>query len=730
MQRLHLVERTQVNQLLKEQAFAQSGWVETETAPQLGRMVGARYVVLGNFQKLGSQILINVKLVNAETATIEAGSLTQVKGEFSQLFGLQEQLAQRLVQKLDLEFTPQTQQAVKADLSGTASTQAHEHYIKARLLREQLGEGNLQAAIALLQQALQTDPGYGRAAAELARVYLDRANGRDIYRSATPQDLALAEQFARQAITAEPDASAGYSILAKVLEAQNKKPEALRAAEAALAREKSTDGILAYIGLKYPLQLENQNGLASQIEQEMKALGARFDDPQILFTLGGLFLNEIHGNPAADTHRSQAFYESARQKNPHNPYYAFTLSAFYLLQNDVAAARQILEPLLEQHPEYISLLISGAEAAARLLPDVGQIDPDQRRLQRYPDYTLAYFHLATFYLQQQKSNPDNLILLLTGAQALQRLLPAETLAWTERATRLAPQSPEPLLQMALLYLQQNKDPLAADRWFQQAQPHLGSSPNANYMAARYLMQRQRNAEASVHLERALATWKSAGVQGDGAQLMQYALSLNTLAQLRRQQNQPEAALRIYQEIADSALPPLQKGLAYQRMAEIYAGQNQPKQAFEAYQQYLQLFPQRLQNTQAKNIYHGYFAQQALAQQPDSPELLNDAGQAYLVQGQLEMALRHLSKAQRLAPENAVINYNLGLVYLALKDHAAAKGAFEKALTIQPSYAKACFNLGLAYAETGDAATARYYWQKALELDPYLDLAREALQKSR
>lgn len=724
---LHLVERIEIKRILTEQNFGQSALVEAESAPRLGQMVGAKYVMLGNYQKLGTQILINVKLVNTETGTIEPNSLTQIKGDYANLFNLQEQLAQSLIQKLHLEFSQQNQSELKQGLSGTASTEAHEYYIKARIFREKLGDKNIEKAIGLLTLALDEDPQYARAAAEVAGVYLDRANGKEVYPSATPQDLALAESFARQAIALAPTSASGYSILSKVLEAQNNKAAALNMAQKALSLEKTTESILAFIGLKYPRTLYFEAGQAQLIERELKSLGANMEDPQILFTLGGLYFGEIHSDPSADIDKALNFYEQAHQKNPHNPFFTFTLTAVHLLQGDVQKAKNILLPVIEENPENIALLISGAEAARRLLPDLGEIDAEKRHLQRYPDYTLAYFHLATLYLQQEKTNPDNIILLLTGAQALQKLMPEEAISWTQQATERYPHSSEAYFQLAQLYLQQNKDPQAADRWFQKGVPYIGDSPNAAYSAARYLIERKDFAQAKVYLDQALNLWKRAAERGDASLWVQYYLSLNTLAKIHVQQNNVSGALKVYKEITQSILPPLQKGLAYQRMAEIYALQNEYQKAFDAYQEYLQRFPKRLLSAQAQNIYHGYFAQKSLKQEPDNPDFLNDSGQAYLIQGDYVQALKYLSKAQKLAPENAVINYNLGLVYLAQKEPEQAITAFKKAIALNGTYTKAYYNLGVTYSQIGQIETARSYWQKCLALDPEFVAAREALQ---
>ncbi len=722
---LRLVERTDIQRILTEQGFGQTAFAEAESAPRLGRMVGARYVLLGNFQKMGPEILVNVKLINVETGAIETHSLTQIRGSFSNLFMLQEQLAESLIQKLQPEQSTQKIVRPQHSLSGTHSTRAHEAYIKARLFREQLGEKNVQEAITLLNTALSEDPNYARAAAELAGVYLDRFHSREVYSTYTAQDLSLAETFARRAVLAAPNSAMGYSILARVLEGQGSRSEALRMAQKALELEKNSDSILAYLTLKYALNLETQVS-AARIESELQALGADFNDPQILFTLGGLFLGEIHTQPAVAAEKARFFYEQAHRKNPYNPYYSFTLTAFHLLQGQTDKARDILLPLLEANPESIALLISGAEVAHRLLPDLGEIEPEKRFEQRYPDYTLVWSHLTAFYRQQQQLNPDNLILLLSGARILPHALSQEALTWTRRAIDLFPDSAEACFQLAELTLRDKGDAQSAERWFQEGVRRMGASPQTALSAVRYLMQTRQFKLAHQYLDQALAGWKEAA-KSNPALRAQYTLSLNLRAQLYTREGQIARALKVYQEIVRGPLPALQQGLAWQRMAEAYARQQQHVRAFEAYGKYLQLFPKHLQNAQARNIYSGYFAHKSLAEHPEDPQLLNDTAQAYLVQGNASEALKFLTRAQQLAPANAVIYYNLGLAWFSQKNYTQAIMAFEQATRLSPAYTKAWYNLGLSCFERGQKEQARLHWQKALVLDPGFEPARQALQ---
>lgn len=69
------------------------------------------------------------------------------------------------------------------------------------------------------------------------------------------------------------------------------------------------------------------------------------------------------------------------------------------------------------------------------------------------------------------------------------------------------------------------------------------------------------------------------------------------------------------------------------------------------------------------------------------------------------------------PQEALIRYNLGLVYFSLENFAGALNEFSLALTYQPEDGDALFNLALCQKKTGDSETAIATYKKLLEAEP-------------
>ncbi len=65
-----MVERQEIQRLLDEQNLGAQGRVDPQTAAKVGKLVGARYVVMGTFVDFYGDFRVDVRLVNTETSEI------------------------------------------------------------------------------------------------------------------------------------------------------------------------------------------------------------------------------------------------------------------------------------------------------------------------------------------------------------------------------------------------------------------------------------------------------------------------------------------------------------------------------------------------------------------------------------------------------------------------------------------------------------------------------------
>jgi len=85
------IERSSLLKILEEQELSLSGAVDSDAAAQIGRLAGARYVLLGSVTIIGEQARLSGRLVDVESAEIHwAGSAT---GDLDEIFDIEAELA-------------------------------------------------------------------------------------------------------------------------------------------------------------------------------------------------------------------------------------------------------------------------------------------------------------------------------------------------------------------------------------------------------------------------------------------------------------------------------------------------------------------------------------------------------------------------------------------------------------------------------------------------------------
>jgi len=97
---LRVVDRSQLQTLLQEQDLGASGRVDPNTAARIGRLVGARYVVLGGFVDFYGDFRIDARIVNVETSEIV--NVARVRDKRENLYRLVVDLGGKVVEDVDL----------------------------------------------------------------------------------------------------------------------------------------------------------------------------------------------------------------------------------------------------------------------------------------------------------------------------------------------------------------------------------------------------------------------------------------------------------------------------------------------------------------------------------------------------------------------------------------------------------------------------------------------------
>ena len=101
--RLQLVERAQIQKILKEQNFQSSDAVDKSTAVRAGKILGVKYLLVGDIYILDDVLVINARLTDTETGDIKFSK--KQEGKVSTWLMLKTNIAKELASSISMPFT-------------------------------------------------------------------------------------------------------------------------------------------------------------------------------------------------------------------------------------------------------------------------------------------------------------------------------------------------------------------------------------------------------------------------------------------------------------------------------------------------------------------------------------------------------------------------------------------------------------------------------------------------
>src|SRR5258706_720871 len=171
----------------------------------IGEALGASTILEGSVQKSGHKIRITAQLINAKDE-IHIWS-ERYDSELEDIFSVQDDIAQKIVQKLKgTLFSTGDESKVKAR---TNNMEAYEMLLRARHFRVKGVEWQ-KTAIEYYQKAIDLDPGFAQAYAELSQVYW---NSGYLGISNQKESFSKAEEAALRAIALDTGSYDGYNML-------------------------------------------------------------------------------------------------------------------------------------------------------------------------------------------------------------------------------------------------------------------------------------------------------------------------------------------------------------------------------------------------------------------------------------------------------------------------------------------------------------------------------------
>jgi serine/threonine protein kinase/Tfp pilus assembly protein PilF len=231
---LTVIGRARVYDALRN--LASNASLDESLAIDIGRRLGATWVVVGGFQKIGEMVRITAHFVEVATGTVR--QTVKVDGRVSDIFALQDKIVFELSQGLNLVL--RGTEVAEIERRETRSVEAYESFARGMMNLRLASRDSIERAIAAFEHATRHDPEYALAWAALGGAY----NLKGSFLSLNDL-IEQAIEIERRALSIDPDLADAHTWLG-----------------AALLNLGRTDDAIA--AMRDAIRLEPDNGQAHQ----------------------------------------------------------------------------------------------------------------------------------------------------------------------------------------------------------------------------------------------------------------------------------------------------------------------------------------------------------------------------------------------------------------------------------------------------------------------------------
>lgn len=201
---------------------------------EIGEILRVAHVLEGSVRKSGDRVRVTAQLIHAADG-YHLWSETWDR-TLNDVFAIQDEIAQAVVQQLKIELLGQTPTVVETD------PQAYSLYFQAKAIWRQRSQDAGSSALTILEQALQIDPEYKDALVLQARIYRGLASA---YVIPMQGGLSKARAALRQTLMLDPDFAPAHAVLAHIALGSDRLEEAAAHLQRALELAPSDPDVLA-----------------------------------------------------------------------------------------------------------------------------------------------------------------------------------------------------------------------------------------------------------------------------------------------------------------------------------------------------------------------------------------------------------------------------------------------------------------------------------------------------
>jgi non-specific serine/threonine protein kinase len=298
---ISVIGRERIFEILKNRS-GELTEADDKAAIEIGRRIGASWIVSGGYQRIGEMIRITARAVSVETGVLARS--VKIDGKISEIFNLQDRIVYELSQGLNLKLGHSEMLEIERD--ETTSVEAYEDFSRGVMNLRIASRDSLDRAIYLLERAIEHDPNYGRAWGALGAAY--NLKGSFL---AMPELSEKAVELLRKSISLNPRIADAHQWLGSAYLSMRRLDEAVAS-------------------VKEAIKLEPDNAIAHAQLARIYWMGKGMVDEGI------------------------AELKQAIQLNPEAGYSYLQLSLLYIIKGDYKSAEDIAQRAVDLQEKHLS----------------------------------------------------------------------------------------------------------------------------------------------------------------------------------------------------------------------------------------------------------------------------------------------------------------------------------------------------------------------------------------